>query len=175
MRTTKKTAAFAALLVAGFMLVGAACGGSSSKSSESSGGSSSESSSATSKSSGGDAKGCAELFNKTEELSASMDALDSGSTGDMNADMDAMVKALESFSSNVPSEIRDDWKTIVSAIKEYVAAIEDIDMSDVTKLTDPATMEKLEKAGAALQSQKYMEASEKLDQWTQKNCPGFDF
>lgn len=174
MLTKKKSAAIAAFLVAGLMVIGTACGGSSSKSSDSSGGSSAESSATTAKSSGGggDANGCADLFSQTEKLSASMDALDTGSTDDMAANMDAVVKALESFTSDVPSAIRDDWKTIVSGIKEYAKALEGVNFNN---MTDPATLEKLTKAGAALEDPKYQKASDNLDAWTQKNCPGYDF
>lgn len=173
MFTKKKSAAMAAFLIAGLMVVATACGGSSSKSSDSSGNSSAESSSATTAKSGGnDSNGCAELFSQSEKLSASMDALDTGSTGDMTSNMSAVVKALESFTSDVPSAIRDDWKTIVAGIKDYVSALDGVDFNN---MTDPATMEKLTKAGAALEDPKYQQASDNLDAWTQKNCPGYDF
>lgn len=175
MVTKRKSAAFAAFLMAGLMVLGTACGGSSSKSSDSSGGASGESSATTSKSSGGgggNSSSCAELFNKTQELSEKMDAIDTGADGTSTAGLNDMVKALESFSSSVPSEIRDDWKTIVAGIKEYVNAMKGIDFNN---LTDPATMEKLTKATAAFEDSKYQKASDNLDAWTQKNCPGFDF
>jgi hypothetical protein len=169
----KTSAAFAAFLVAGLMVVGTACGGSSSKSSDSSSGSSAESPSTTmAKSSGEDSNGCAELFSQTEKLTASMDSLTTGATGDMSANMNAVVKALESFTSDVPSAIRDDWKTIVSGVKEYATALDGVDF---TNLADPTTMEKLTKAGAVLDDPKYQNASNNLEAWTQKNCPGYDF
>jgi len=161
----KKRAAFSALLIAGFMLIGAACGGSSNNS-----GSSSDT---TAKSGGGsDASACADLFNKTEELAAKMDALDSGTVDKTSPDMSATLKSLESFSSSVPSEIREDWKTVLATIKTYTEAIAGIDF---TNLSDPTTAAKLAKAGSAMDDAKYQKASENLDQWTQKNCPGFDF
>jgi len=172
MHATKKRAVLAALVVSGLMLVGTACGGSSSKSSDSASGSGSGSSSAsTSKSSGGsgsDSSKCAELLKKSEALAAKMEASSSGDSADMSANMNSMVKDLESFTSSVPSEIRGDWKTIVDAFKEYATALEGINMNN---LTDPATMEKLTKAGAALDSTKVQKASDNLDAWTKKNCP----
>jgi hypothetical protein len=162
MQSKKKHWAFSAFLIAGLMLVGAACGGSSSNS-----GSSSDTSAKSG--SGSDASACADLFNKTEELAAKLDALD---TGEMSAGVSAMVKSLESFSSSVPSEIRDDWKMVVSTIKTYTEAIAGIDF---TNLADPNTAAKLDKAGSVMDDAKFEKASENLDQWTQKNCPGFDF
>lgn len=99
-----------------------------------------------------------------------MDALGLDATGDMADDMSAVVKALEGFTPSVPSAIRDDWKTIVAGISDYAKAIDGIDM---TKMTDPATVEKLTKAGAVLESSKYQAASENIDRWTQKNCPTY--
>ena len=162
MQTKKKRAVLSVLLIASFMLVGAACGGSSNNS-----GSSSDTSAKSG--SGSDASACADLFNKTEELAAEMDALDAG---EMSSAASAMVKSLESFSSSVPSEIRDDWKTVVSTIKTYTEAIAGLDF---TNLSDPTTAAKLAKAGSAMDDAKYQKASENLDQWTQKNCPSFDF
>jgi len=164
MRSNNKSAALAALLIAGIMLVGSACGSSSSNSGASS--------TTTAKSSGGngsDASACADLFNKSEELAVEMDALD---TGEMSAGVSSMVKSLESFSTSVPSEIREDWKTIVATIKTYSEAIAGIDFN---KLADPDTVAKLDKAGSVMDDTKFEKASENLDQWTQKNCPGFDF
>jgi len=174
MRTTKKGAVLAAVLMAGLMLVGTACGGSSKKSdSASSSGSSSESSSATtaksSGGSGGDSSSCLDLFNKTEELSAKMDAMMTDSTGS-TADLNAMVSALDSFTSSVPSAIRDDWKTIVSGIKSYADAIKGVDMNN---LMDPATQDKLMKAASSMEDAKFKKASDNLDAWVAKNCPSY--
>ena len=173
MHSTKKRAVLAALVVSGLMLVGTACGGSSSKSSDSAS-SSGSSSETTAKSSGGGSGGdsgkCAELLKKSEALAAKMEATGSSAadSGDMSAGMSSMIKDLESFTSTVPSDIRGDWKTIVDAFKEYASALEGVNMNN---LTDPATMEKLTKAGAALDSAKVQKASDNLDAWTKKNCP----
>jgi hypothetical protein len=164
MQSKKKRAALSALLIAGIMLVGSACGSSSSNS-----GASSTTSAKSSGGNGSDASACADLFNKSEELAAKLDALD---TGEMSAGVSSMVKSLESFSSSVPSEIREDWKTIVATIKTYAEAIAGIDFNN---LADPDTVAKLDKAGSAMDDAKFEKASENLDQWTQKNCPGFDF
>ncbi|GEM_PF-1309141 len=170
MRTTKKSAALAALLMAGLMLVGTACGGSSSKSNESSS-SSGSSSEATAKASGsgGDAGSCSDLFNKSEELASKMDAAMANSNG-VSSDLSSMVSSLEAFTSSVPSAIRDDWKTIVSAFKSYVDATKGIDMNN---LTDPATIEKLTNAASSMDDAKFQKASENLDAWVAKNCPSY--
>lgn len=170
MRTTKKSAAIAALLMAGLMLVGTACGGSSSKSNESSS-SSGSSSETTAKSSGGggDAGSCSDLFNKSEELASKMDAAMANSTG-ASSDLSSMVSSLEAFTSSVPSAIRDDWKTIVSAFKSYAETTKGIDMNN---LTDPATIEKLTKAASSMDDAKFQKASENLDAWVAKNCPSY--
>ena len=161
MRSKNKSAVLAGLLIASFMLVGTAWGGSSSNSVSSSDTSAkSETGAKSSGGNGGDASSCADLFNKTEALAAKMDALD---TGDMSSDLSAMVKSLESFTSNVPSEIRDDWKTYADAVSGI----------DFTNLTDPDTVSKLEKAASAMDDAKFEKASENLDQWSQKNCPSY--
>jgi hypothetical protein len=165
MQSKKMRAAFSAFLIAGVMLIGAACGGSSNNS-----GSSSDTSAKSG--SGSDASACADLFNKTEELAAKMDAADAGTADKMSPDMSATLKSLESFASSVPSEIRDDWKTVIATIKTYAEAIAGI---DYTNLTDPTTAAKLAKAGSVMDDAKYQKASENLDQWTKKNCPSFDF
>jgi len=164
MQSKKKHWAFSAFLITGLMLAGAACGGSSSNS-----GSASATTAKSGGGSGGDASVCADLFNKSEELAARLDALD---TGEMSAGVSSMVKSLESFSSSVPSEIREDWKTILATIKTYAETTAGIDF---TNLTDPTTAAKLAKAGSAMDDAKYQKASENLDQWTQKNCPSFNF
>lgn len=169
MSSKKKGAVLASVLVAGLMLMGTACGGSSKSSdSASSSGDSSSATTAKPSSGGGDSSKCVELFNKTEELSAKMDAMDTSTSGDMAADMDSAVKTLESFTSQVPSEIRDDWKTIVSGFKSYADALDGVNFNN---LTDPATMEKLTKAGAALDDPKMQKAYDNIEAWTNKNCP----
>ena len=170
MRTTKKSAAIAALLMAGLMLIGTACGGSSSKSNESSS-SSGSSSETTAKPSGGggDAGSCADLFNKTEELSAKLEASTATSTGSVD-DLGSMVSTLESFTSSVPSAIRDDWKTLVSGLKGYADAMEGVDMNN---LMDPATQDKVMKAAATMDDAKFQKASDNLDAWVAKNCPSY--
>ena len=173
MRNQKQRAVFAALVLAFLMIGAAACGGSSSTSSESSGGASSESSESTAKSSsgsGGDSSKCAELFNRTDQLSAQIDTFDTGSGGDMSADLDGMVRVLESFTPDVPSAIRDDWKTIVSGFKEYASALEGVNFSN---LTDPGTMEKLTKAGEAMEDPKFLKAYDSIEKWTEENCPSY--
>ena len=113
-----------------------------------------------------------EAEDQVEDLVATMDASDTGTTDEMSPDMSQTMKSLESFSSSVPSEIREDWKTIVATIKTYAEAIAGIDFNN---LADPDTVAKLDKAGSAMDDAKFEKASENLDQWTQKNCPGFDF
>ncbi|MCG9477950.1 MAG: hypothetical protein K9H34_08190 [Actinomycetia bacterium] len=164
MRSRKKSAAFAALLIASFVLVGAACGDSSSTTDASS------TTTAKSSGSGSDATICADLFNQVEDLVATMDASDTGTTDKMSPDMSQTMKSLESFSSSVPSEIREDWKTVISAIKSYVEELAGIDFANPA---DPTTEAKLAKAESVMDDAKYQRASENLDQWIQKNCPSY--
>jgi len=164
MRSGKKSTAFAALLIASFVLVSAACGDSSSKSGASS------TSSAKSSGSSGDANVCADLFNQVEELVATLDSSDAGSTGKMSPDTSQIVKSLESFTSNVPSEIREDWQIVIATITSYVEEMAGIDFNN---LADPTTAAKLAKAESVMDDAKYQKASENLDQWTQKNCPSY--
>jgi len=170
MYAIKKGGSLAALLVAGFMILGAACGGSSSNSSDSSGSTSAESSSATTavSSGGGGVGDCAELFKMSEELATAMTSNGMGMTGDVSSSMSASAKALEAFSSQAPSEIRDDWKTLVAGFNAYAQALEGINFNN---LTDPATMEKLNKATEAIDDSKMQNASDNINAWIEKNCP----
>ncbi len=173
MRNQKQSAVFAALVLAVLMIGAAACGGSSSTSSESSGGASSESSESTAKSSSGgsgDSSKCAELFTKTDQLSSQMDAFDAGAGDDMSPDFNGMVKVLESFTSDVPSAIRDDWKTIVTGFKEYASALDGVNFSN---LADPGTMEKLTKAAESMEDPKFLAAYDNIERWTNENCPSY--
>lgn len=170
MRNQKQRAVFAALVLAVLMIAAAACGGSSSTSSESSGGASSESSESTAKSSSGDSSKCAELFSKTDQLSSQMDAFDTGAGDGTSPDFNGMVKVLESFTSDVPSVIRDDWKIIVTGFKEYASALNGVNFSN---LTDPGTMEKLTKAAESMEDPKFLAAYENIERWTNQNCPSF--
>ncbi len=162
MRGTTKRAAFAALLMAGLMLAVTACGGSSSTSSTTT--------TASSGGSGGDASSCADLFNKTQELSASMESSMTTTSGSSSVDLSSIVTTLDSFTSSVPSEIRGDWTTIVAGIKTYADAVKGIDMTNVT---DPATQQKLMDASAAMDDAKFLQATNNIDAWTAKNCPSY--
>lgn len=164
--------ALAAVLVTGLMLLGGACGGSSDKSSDTSA-KSGDSSSASTVKSGGDDSSCADLFNMSGELAMQFDAMTtamSGSSGGVSADMNAMAATLDAFTSSVPDEIRNDWKTIVSGFTTYANALQGIDSAD---FTDPAMMEKLTAATATMDDAKFQEASTNLEAWTTKNCPSY--
>ena len=169
MRGTTKRAAFAALLMAGLMLVGTACSGSSDKSGGSSNGSES-SSATTAKAAEGDASSCADLFNKTEELSANLESSMSTASSSSFADLSSMMSSLDSFTSTVPSAIRDDWKSLVSGLKEYADAMKGVDMNI---LMDPATQEKFTKAAASMDDAKFQKASDNIEAWVTQNCPSY--
>jgi hypothetical protein len=168
MRTSKKGTAFAALLMATLVLVGAACGGSSEKGSSTTGGS--DSSATTSASSGGDASSCADLFNKTQELSSSLESSMTTASGSSSVDLSSIVTTLDSFTSSVPTEIRNDWTIIVAGITTYANSVKGIDTSNIT---DPATQQKLMDASAAMDDAKFLQATNNIDAWTAKNCPSY--
>ena len=171
MRTSTKGAALAALFVSGLMLVGTACGGSSDKSSATSGGSDSSATTAGSNvTSGGDASGCADLFNKTQELSASMESSMTTTSGSSSLDLSSIVSTLDSFTASVPSEIRSDWTTIVAGIRTYADAVKGIDTANIT---DPATQQKLMDASAAMDDAQFLQATNNIDAWTAKNCQSY--
>lgn len=169
MRRTTKRAAFAALLLAGLMLVGAACGGTSDKSGDSSNGSES-SSATTAKPEGGDSGACTDLFNKTEELSANLESSMASASTSSSVDLSSMVSSLDSFTSTVPSAIREDWKSLVSGLKGYADAMRGVDMNN---LTDPATQEKLNAAAASMDGAKFQAASDNIEAWVTTNCPSY--
>jgi hypothetical protein len=155
--------------MAGLMLVGAACSSSSDKSGDSSNGSE-PSSVTTAKPGGGDSGACVDLFNKTEELSANLESSMSTASSSSFADLSAMMSSLDSFTSTVPSAIREDWKSLVSGLKDYADAMKGVDMNN---LTDPATQEKLTKAAASMDEVKFQTASDNIEAWVTANCPSY--
>ena len=169
MRSTTKRAALAALLMAGLMLVGTACSGSSDKSGDSSNGSES-SSATTAKAVEGDVNSCADLFNKTEELSANLESSMSSASSSSSVDLSSMMSSLDSFTSTVPSAIREDWKALVSGLKDYADAMKGVDMNN---LTDPAIQEKLTAAAASMDDAKFQTASDNIEAWVTTNCPSY--
>jgi len=172
MSAKRKSASLAALLLAAFMVLGTACGGSSSNGSDSSESSSAESSSASTAMSngGGGATNCLELFKMSEELATAMAGTVMGQTGDVSSSMSGLAEALQSFSSNAPSEIREDWKILASGFTAYAEALEGVNFNN---LTDPATMDKLTKASEMIDDSKMQKASDNIEAWANKNCPSY--
>jgi hypothetical protein len=81
-----------------------------------------------------------------------------------------MMSSLDSFTSTVPSAIRDDWKSLVSGLKEYADAMKGVDMNN---LMDPATQETFTKAAASMDDAKFQKASDNIEAWVTKNCPSY--
>lgn len=169
MRTTRT---IAGAVLAGLLVFGAvACGGGSSKSDSAkdttatTAGSSSGGSGGSS--GGSDASNCADLAKKFDEAAAKMDAVD---TGNGTQNLSQVYKNLDALTSSVPSEIRNDWKVLVAQFKAYADAMNGVDMNN---LTDPATMEKLNKAMENIDSDKFQKAADNIDAYFNKLCPSY--
>jgi hypothetical protein len=80
------------------------------------------------------------------------------------------MSSLDSFTSTVPSAIREDWKSLVSGLEEYADAMKGIDMNN---LTDPAMQEKLNAAVASMDDAKFQTASDNIEAWVATNCPSY--
>lgn len=147
----------------------AACGGGGSDSSKesSSASSSKENSSATtSGSSGGsNANWCDDVDKASNEISAKMDA-----TGSGQQNPDEIIKDFRSISSKLPSEIRGDWNKFVDAFADYIKAVGSLDASN---MTDPAVIERLEKAAQQFDTPENQALMTKLDNYFGAKCPGY--
>jgi hypothetical protein len=94
----------------------------------------------------------------------------SSAASSSSVDLSSMVSSLDSFTSTVPSAIREDWKSLVSGLKGYADAMKGVDMNN---LTDPATQEKLTKAAASMDDAKFQTASDNIEAWVTTNCPSY--
>lgn len=144
----------------------AACGGGGSDSSKESSSSNQNSSATTSGSSGGsNANWCDDVDKASDEISAKMDA-----TGSEQQNPDEIIKDFRSISSKLPSEIRGDWNKFVDEFADYIKAVGSL---DVNNMTDPAVIERLEKAAQQFDSPENQALMTKLDNYFGEKCPGY--
>lgn len=170
MRSTTRLTAGA--LLAGLLLFGAvACGGGS-KSSSSNGDSTATTAKSDSSSGGNsnttvDVSNCSGFFKKFNDAEAKIQASMSGSS---QMDAKAIMSTLDGLTSSVPSEIKDDWKTVLAATKKILDGMASVNLSDPASIT-PEQMAKLEALGSELDDPKVQKASDNLDAYAKKHCP----
>jgi hypothetical protein len=68
----------------------------------------------------------------------------------------------------VPADIAADVDTYAAGVEAYAAALAGVDLSTIT---DPATQERLEQAGAALEAPAVVAAQDAIETWFRETCP----
>jgi hypothetical protein len=87
-----------------------------------------------------------------------------------DAELEEMENELDELRGDIPSELRDDFDVIQNAFAEFGEALGD----GGGNIFDPEYQEKMEEAGAALESDEFMEAQANIEDWLAENCEGFD-
>ncbi len=110
---------------------------------------------------------------KASTFAETVDNLDPMTSGSMFTDL---AKAFEQLGSSGPSEVKADFATVGKGLAQFAKVFEGLDLSDpeeFTKtLTDPAKAAEMEKALASMDEKAMEEASNRIEAWIEKKCPG---
>ena len=89
--------------------------------------------------------------------------------GDEGQEAAGQIRAdIETLRSRVPSSIAADVDTYAAGVEAYAAALAGVDLSSIT---DPATQERLEQAGDALEAPDVVAAQDNIETWFKDTCP----
>jgi hypothetical protein len=91
------------------------------------------------------------------------------SPSNIQSDPEKVAAALESFVSQVPSEIRGDVKTLADAFKKYADALKAAGFKAGT-VPSADQIAKLQSAFKEIDTAKVRQAEQHLTAWAQKNC-----
>lgn len=89
-----------------------------------------------------------------------------GSSSD--ADITDLRADITTLQSQLPSSVSADFQTYMAGVDAYAAAVADIDVSDIT---DPATQQALEAAGAELEAPDVQSALDRIQTFLHDTCP----
>lgn len=87
-----------------------------------------------------------------------------------DGELEEMENELADLEAEIPDEIAGDFEVIQDAFAEFGAALGD----GAGNIFDPEYQEKMEEAGAALESDEVTEAQANIEDWLSENCEGFD-
>ncbi|MCD9623723.1 hypothetical protein [Rhabdothermincola salaria] len=85
-------------------------------------------------------------------------------------ELQEMEDELAGLGAEIPDEIADDFEVIQDAFAEFGEALGE----GGGNIFDPEYQEKMEEAGAALESDEVTEAQANIEEWLAENCEGFD-
>jgi hypothetical protein len=164
MTTSNRRLGFIGLALAGFLVLGAACGSSSKSSSSTT--TVASASSGSSGSSGTSLSGsCLDLEKMVEQMATEIGAAFTSSNA--QGDFATLESAMQNATANVPSQVKSDWQTIVTAYTKFVNAIKGINLAD---LTNPATAAQVQAAASEMNSPAVQQASDNINAWAKQNC-----
>jgi len=112
---------------------------------------------------------------KAEAVVKRMD--DSLMSGDL-PDMKALAAGMQEVAAKGPSDIKADMKIFADALGQIASTFEKLGVSDLSNIgqiaSDPAKMAELEKTSAMMEDPKVSAASDRIDAWIDKKCPGLN-
>ena len=171
--TIRRRGVVAAVLLSGLLLVATACGGGSkSESSSTTAAGGSSATTASGGSSGGssgtvDVSNCSSFFKKVNDMQAQLEKYVSSASSSGTVDWDGFLKAIDSITSSVPSEIKSDWNTVLAATKKMINVFKGVNLATAT----PEQMAQLDTAMKEVDTPEVQKASDNLDAYAKKHCP----
>jgi outer membrane murein-binding lipoprotein Lpp len=88
--------------------------------------------------------------------------------GSDQGDLDQLRRDVETLKAQVPAAIASDFETYAAGVQAYGEALKGIDL---TNLSDPATMQKIDVASQELESSEMTAAADSLEQYFATTCP----
>ncbi len=82
----------------------------------------------------------------------------------------ALQQEYDAASSIIPSNLKGDYTTLGNAIKQFVAAMKGVDLSNPASYANPATIAKLQAAGKSFSSPQVKSASSALGTYFESQC-----
>lgn len=104
---------------------------------------------------------CKDLANLEQKYSQAL----SGQGG--GQDLKTTVQVVQEFADDAPSEIKSDFQTFADYLKKIYDAIGNVKPGQTP---DAATLQKLQKLGTSIDTQKLTKASQNITAWVTKNC-----
>jgi outer membrane murein-binding lipoprotein Lpp len=89
-------------------------------------------------------------------------------SGSDQAELDQLQADLDTLRAQVPAAIATDFETYAAGVQAYGEALKGIDL---TNLSDPATLQKIEAASQKLESPEMNAAADALEQYFADTCP----
>jgi hypothetical protein len=104
---------------------------------------------------------CKDLANLEQKYSQALSG--QGGAGDLKT----TVQVVQEFADDAPSEIKSDFQTFADYLKKIYDAVGNVKPGQTP---DAATLQKLQKLGTSIDTQKLTKASQNITAWVTKNC-----